>query len=151
MRVVIQRAASAQVEVEGQVVGKIGRGLVVLVAIHENDDEAAVRWMAEKIVALRVYTDADGKMNLSLADVGGALLVVSQFTLYGDCRRGRRPSYSHSADIPKAQSLYRVFCDYLKSLNCDVQEGVFQAHMQVSLVNDGPVTLIIDSPDKSKN
>lgn len=150
MRAVVQRVSSAQVKVEGQVTGSIGKGLLILVAVHESDTIKEVKWLAEKVVDLRLFTDADDKMNLSCREVGGELLVVSQFTLYGDCRRGRRPSYCHSASPEKAEPLYDAFVEQLKQSGLRVQEGVFQAHMEVSLVNDGPVTLLVDSPQVSQ-
>ena len=150
MRAVVQRVSSAQVKVEGQVTGSIGKGLLVLVAVHESDTVKEVKWLAEKVVDLRLFTDANDKMNLSCREIGGELLVVSQFTLYGDCRRGRRPSYCHSASPEKAEPLYDAFVEQLKQSGLRVQVGVFQAHMEVSLVNDGPVTLLVDSPQVSQ-
>ena len=146
MRALIQRVASAKVEVEGRVTGEIGRGLLILVAVHESDTEKDVNWLADKVVSLRLFSDDGDKMNLSCLDIGGELLVVSQFTLYGDCRRGRRPSYSHSAAPQLAEPLYQRFVERLQQSGLNVQQGVFQAHMNVSLVNDGPVTVLVDSP-----
>lgn len=146
MRAVVQRVASAQVRVGEQVTGSIGAGLLVLVAVHESDTVKEAEWLADKIVDLRLFTDTEDKMNLSCREIGGELLVVSQFTLYGDCRRGRRPSYCHSASPDKAEPLYGLFVEQLKRSGLRVQEGIFQAHMEVSLVNDGPVTLIVESP-----
>lgn len=146
MRAVVQRVASAKVEVAEQITGQIGHGLLVLIAVHEQDTEKDIQWMADKLLALRLFNDEEGKMNLSCQEIGGELLVVSQFTLYGDCRKGRRPSYSHSAPVQLAEPMYHKFVERLKTSGLKVQEGVFQAHMQVSLVNDGPVTVVVDSP-----
>ena len=148
MRVVIQRVSRAAVRVADEVVGVIGRGHLVLVAFREGDSEAEMRYMAEKIINLRLFEDDEGKMNLSLLDVAGELLVVSQFTLYGDARKGRRPSYSTSAPADKAEGLYEAFLTILRTTEVVVRAGRFQAHMEVELVNDGPVTLLLDS-DKS--
>ncbi|MDO5295132.1 MAG: D-aminoacyl-tRNA deacylase [bacterium] len=146
MRAVVQRVASAKVEVAEQITGQIGHGLLVLIAVHEQDTEKDIQWMVDKLLALRLFNDEEGKMNLSCQEIGGDLLVVSQFTLYGDCRKGRRPSYSHSAPVQLAEPMYHKFVERLKTSGLKVQEGVFQAHMQVSLVNDGPVTVVVDSP-----
>lgn len=149
MRAVIQRVLNSKVEVDNRVVGQIGPGLLVLVAVHCDDTEAEADWLANKIARLRIFSDSDGKMNLSVTDVNGQILVVSQFTLYGDCRKGLRPSYSHSASPAEASRLYAYFVERMKHSGLVVQEGQFQAHMQVSLVNDGPVTVIIDTPSKT--
>ena len=146
MRAVVQRVSSARVEVEGQVSGQIGRGLLVLVAVRQGDTSRDAAWLAEKILKLRLFGDAEGKMNLSVDEVGGEVLAVSQFTLYGDCRRGRRPSYSEAAPPETAQALYEEFVRNLVASGTHVQQGVFQAHMEVQLVNDGPVTVLVDSP-----
>lgn len=146
MRAVVQRVASAKVEVDNRITGEIGRGLLILIAVHEQDTEKDIKWMVDKLLNLRLFTDEEGKMNLSCLDIGGELLIVSQFTLYGDCRKGRRPSYSHSAPVQLAEPMYHRFVEQMKSSGLKVQEGVFQAHMQVSLVNDGPVTVLVDSP-----
>ncbi len=146
MRAVIQRVSRASVSVDGRVTGRIGRGLVVLVAAGRGDGPDQVRWMADKIPGLRIFSDDQGKMNLSLIRVDGELLVVSQFTLYGDCRKGRRPSFAGSAPPDEAEGLYRAFIDALKAQGIPVHEGVFGAMMDVDLVNDGPVTLIVDTP-----
>lgn len=146
MRAVCQRVSRASVAVDGKVVGSIGTGLLVLLAASKDDGPEQAPWMADKIAGLRVFADAQGKMNLSLVDVRGEILVVSQFTLYGDCRRGKRPSYSEAARPDKAEALYRSFIDALRAKAIPVQEGMFGAMMQVELVNDGPVTLIVDSP-----
>ncbi len=144
MRVVVQRVTRASVAVDGKVVGAIGLGLLVLVAFTEADDQADVDWMAEKIVGLRVFPDDDGKMNRSVADVRGQLLVVSQFTLYGDVSRGRRPSFIKAADPKIAVPLYEAFIEALRDRNVPVETGMFGAMMEVELVNDGPVTLVIE-------
>ena len=146
MRALVQRVSDARVEVDGGVVGKIESGLVVLLAVAADDSVSDADYLADKIINLRIFSDADGKMNLSLLDSGGAMLVVSQFTLYGDVRRGRRPSYTEAAEPEKANLLYSYFVDRLRSAGVRVETGVFQAHMQVNLTNDGPVTIIVDSP-----
>src|SRR5262252_6184309 len=146
MRALVQRVSDARVEVDGGVVGKIESGLVVLVAVAAGDSGSDADYLADKIINLRIFSDADGKMNLSLIDTGGAMLVVSQFTLYGDVRRGRRPAYTEAAEPEKAKLLYTYFVDRLKRAGVKVETGVFQAHMQVNLTNDGPVTIIVDSP-----
>jgi len=146
MRAVCQRVSRASVTVDGKVVGSIGPGLLVLLAAAKGDGAEQVRWMAEKVVGLRIFPDAQGRMNLSLTDFRGEMLVVSQFTLYGDCRKGKRPSYSEAAPPAEAEALYRTFVDGLRALGIPVQEGIFGAMMLVELVNDGPVTLIVDSP-----
>ena len=145
MRACIQRVSEAQVTVDGAITGRIGRGLAVLLGVGPNDSQAEVDWLAEKIVDLRVFEDHDGKMNRSLAEVGGAMLVVSQFTLYGDCRKGRRPSFTDAGPPELAERLYEAFVDRVRTLEIDVATGRFREHMQVSLVNDGPVTLWIDT------
>jgi D-tyrosyl-tRNA(Tyr) deacylase len=145
VRVVLQRVSRARVTVEGRVTGEIGVGLLLLVGFTAGDDEAAVEWMADKVVGLRVFSDADGKMNLSLGDVGGGLLVVSQFTLYGDTRKGRRPSFVHAAPPSVAIPLYEKFLEILAGRSgTPVQSGEFGAMMDVELVNDGPVTLVLE-------
>lgn len=147
MRAVIQRVSSAQVTVGGEVVGHIGRGFLVLLGVTGGDGEAEARLLARKIAGLRVFEDAGGKMNLALADVGGAVLAVSQFTLYADVRKGRRPSFIAAARPEQAEPLYRRFCTLLAAEGLEVQQGVFQAEMQVALVNDGPVTIWMDTAD----
>jgi len=145
LRVVLQHVSRARVEVDGRVVGEIGFGHVLLVAIGADDSEAELAWMAEKVLDLRVCRDEAGKLNRSLRDLGrGELLVVSQFTLYGDCRKGRRPSYIKSAPPETAGPMCEKFCGMLRERGFTVAEGVFGAHMHVSLVNDGPVTLILE-------
>jgi D-tyrosyl-tRNA(Tyr) deacylase len=146
MRVVIQRVKEARVEVAGVVTGAIGLGLLVLLGIARTDSEKDADYLLEKLVHLRIFPDPDGKMNLSISEAGGSLLLVSQFTLYGDCRKGRRPSFDQAALPPMAENLYKYFTNRARKTGIAVETGVFQAFMQVSLVNDGPVTLICDSP-----
>lgn len=142
---VLQRVSSASVAIEGRVSGSIGTGLLLLVGFTEGDTENDLRWMAEKVVGLRVFNDSDGRMNLSLEDVGGRLLVVSQFTLYGDTRKGRRPSFVHAADPVEAMPLYERFLALLaERVSDEVATGRFGATMEVELVNDGPVTLVLE-------
>ena len=145
MRAVVQRVSRAEVRVEGRVVGRIGAGLVVLVGIAREDTREAGRWLAEKIVNLRVFDDAEGRMNRSMLEAGGAVLCVSQFTLYGDCRKGRRPSYDRAASPEAALPLYEAFVAALRAFGIAVETGEFRAMMEVELVNDGPVTLLLDS------
>ncbi|MDK2885656.1 MAG: D-aminoacyl-tRNA deacylase [Thermosipho sp. (in: thermotogales)] len=145
MRAVVQRVNYASVEVNGEIIGKINKGLLVLLGVGKDDTEKDTEYLVEKILNLRIFDDKDGKMNLSLLDIKGELLVVSQFTLYGDCRRGRRPSYSDSAHPEKAENLYNLFVDYSKKFGIKVETGKFGAYMKVSLENDGPVTLLLDS------
>jgi D-tyrosyl-tRNA(Tyr) deacylase len=145
MRAVIQRVSSARVSVDGQVVGEIGRGLVVLVAVGRDDEDTVPATMAAKIAKLRIFDDEQGKMNLSLGEVGGAVLAVSQFTLYGDTHGQRRPSFLGAASAEQGRAGYAKFVQELRGLGVRVETGVFQAHMAVELVNDGPVTILIDS------
>ena len=145
MRAVVQRVTRAEVRVDGSSVGRIEAGLVVLVAVAKEDTPEAGRYLAEKIVNLRVFADAEGRMNRSLLETGGAILCVSQFTLYGDCRKGRRPSYDRAAAPESARQLYELFVEQLRSFGVHAETGRFQAMMEVELVNDGPVTLILDS------
>lgn len=145
MRAVIQRVSQARVTVDGRVTGEIGKGLVALVAVGRNDAPETAASMAEKIVRLRVFDDPQGKMNLSLLDIGGAVLAVSQFTLYGDARGQRRPSFIQAAPPDQGKLGYERFLEALKSLGIPMGEGVFQAHMQLELTNDGPVTILLDS------
>jgi D-aminoacyl-tRNA deacylase len=144
MRVLVQRVARASVAVAGQVIGAIDHGLLLLVGFTHTDAEADVLWMADKVIGLRIFTDADEKMNLSLAEVGGALLVVSQFTLYGDARKGRRPSFVDAARPEIAVPLYEQFVGVLRARGVTVATGEFGAMMDVSLVNSGPVTLWLE-------
>ena len=141
----IQRVTEASVTVGSVVVGQIQRGFLVLLGVAEDDTQEEVIWTAGKIAGLRVFEDADGKMNLALADVGGSVLLVSQFTLYGDCRKGRRPSFIEAARPEKANALYKSVAAELKGLGFRVETGTFQAQMEVRLLNDGPVTLLLDS------
>lgn len=145
MRAVVQRVAGSSVVVDGRTVGKIGRGLLVLLGVDATDTEADAVSVAEKVFGLRCFNDADGKFNLSLQDVGGSVLAISQFTLLGDCRKGRRPSFVDAARPEQAVPLYERFLDHLRRLGVHVEMGVFGAHMDVHLINDGPVTLLIDS------
>ncbi|HYK90062.1 MAG TPA: D-aminoacyl-tRNA deacylase [Acidobacteriota bacterium] len=146
MRAVLQRVADASVSVDGAVVGRIGRGILALIAISRLDSREDLEWMAKKIVELRIFDDSEGKLNLSLQDTGGQLLVVSQFTLYGDCGKGRRPSYSDAAPPAAAEQLYNQFIEIIRRRIPDVQTGQFKAMMDVTITNSGPVTLILDSP-----
>lgn len=146
MRAVIQRVSRASVTVGGTVVGSVGKGFLLLLGVTHGDDETDVNWLAEKVVHLRLFEDAEGKLNRSLLDEGGEILVVSQFTLYGDCRKGRRPSFVAAAEPERARKLYEDFVGRLRALGPPVATGVFQAHMNVELVNDGPVTLVVDTP-----
>ncbi|WZL71530.1 D-aminoacyl-tRNA deacylase [Clostridiaceae bacterium 35-E11] len=145
MRAVVQRVSSANVVVDHKVVGDIDKGFLVLLGIEEQDEIQDLEYMVEKIVNLRVFEDENGKMNLSLLNIEGELLVVSQFTLLGDCRKGRRPSFVNAANPLKANDLYLEFVEKCKSHGIKVQTGVFQADMKVNLCNDGPVTMLIDS------
>jgi len=149
MRAVVQRVTSARVEVEGSVSGEIGAGLLILLGVSKTDKAADSSFLSDKILNLRIFPDEAGKMNRSLLDTGGALLVVSQFTLYGDCRKGRRPSFDSAAGAEQARALYEQFVADARRTGVRVETGVFQAHMVVALVNDGPVTLIIDSPSQN--
>jgi D-tyrosyl-tRNA(Tyr) deacylase len=145
MRAAIQRVSHARVKVGGEVAGEIGAGFVVLLGVAKTDDAAAARQLAERIHGLRLFNDADQKMNRSLAEIGGAVLAVSQFTLYGDCRKGRRPSFDRAAPAEQARNLYEEFVSALRALGAQVETGVFQAMMEVELVNDGPVTVLVDT------
>ena len=146
MRAVVQRVAEAAVHVGGEAVGQIGKGLLVLVAAHQRDTPAGAAWMAEKLAHLRIFEDGAGKMNLALQDVGGEALVISQFTLYGDARKGRRPNFMAAAPPEMAAPLVERVAQGLRSYGIRTATGRFGAHMHVSLVNDGPVTLILESP-----
>lgn len=145
MRIVAQRVSRAQVTIDGEVVGAIGPGLLLLLGIRESDDSSAIDYLVEKVVHLRIFPDEEGKMNRSVLDVGGGVLVVSQFTLYGDCRKGRRPSFVGAAPPALAIPRYEEFVAKVRARGIDVQTGRFGAMMEVELVNDGPVTLILDS------
>lgn len=145
MRAVIQRVSESHVSVAGQEVGRIGPGLMILLGVEDGDTEADVAYMADKVVNLRIFEDAEEKMNLSIQDVGGALLVVSQFTLLGDARKGRRPSFSNAARPEEANCLYELFVAQCQRTGLTVETGQFQQHMVVRIDNDGPVTLLLDS------
>src|SRR5262245_60878047 len=145
MRAVIQRVSRARVTVNGDITGEIGQGLLVLLGVASGDDEAAAEYLAEKIVGLRIFEDDAGKMNLSVAEVNGALLVVSQFTLYGDARKGKRPSFDRAARPEEANRLYEYFVARVRAAGIRCETGRFQAMMDVELVNDGPVTILLDS------
>lgn len=145
MRAVIQRVTESVVRVDGKTVGAIGRGLMVLLGVFRGDSRREADYLADKIVNLRIFEDPDGRMNQSLLEIGGEMLVVSQFTLLGDCRKGRRPSFTDAAPPETANALYEYFIEISKQKGISVQTGEFGAMMKVSLVNDGPVTLIVDS------
>jgi D-aminoacyl-tRNA deacylase len=144
MKAVIQRVREAWVEVEGQRVAQIGSGALVLLGIASGDTREKCSWLSAKIFDLRFFDDLQGKLNLSLQEIGGELLIVSQFTLLGDCRKGRRPSYSNAASAEEARSLYEYFVACCRKSPIPVKAGIFQAHMQVGLINDGPVTLLLE-------
>jgi len=145
LRAVIQRVSSAKVSVDGEVVSSISGGLLVLLGVAKDDAEADARYLADKTINLRIFEDDAGKMNLSVADTKGEILVVSQFTLCGDCRKGRRPSFSDAAGPAKAEALYEVYVSALADMGLKPKTGVFQAYMDVELINDGPVTILLDS------
>lgn len=145
MKVVVQRVSRASVKVDNKITGKIEKGLLLLVGIHPDDTRKELEWMCRKIEKLRIFEDEEGKMNLSVKDVGGSLLVVSQFTLYGNVRKGTRPSFVEAAKPEKAEPMYEEMVDYFKEqTNLKVQTGIFGAMMDVALVNDGPVTIILE-------
>lgn len=145
MRAVVQRVSQAEVRVNDRITGTIDGGLLVLLGVHRDDSGKDVAWMAEKLVHLRIFEDAEGLMNNSLLDIGGAMLIVSQFTILGDCRKGRRPSWSSAAPPEKANALYQQLVSAVKQFGIKTATGKFQAMMDVNLTNDGPVTLILDS------
>lgn len=145
MRAVVQRVSAASVVIEDKAVAEIGRGLMVLLGVAEDDTASDAQYLAEKIANLRVFMDDEGKMNLSVAEIGGSVLVVSNFTLLGDCRKGRRPGFSHAAPPEAAEKLYQEFADNLATFGLPVKTGVFKAYMTVNINNDGPVTLLLDS------
>ncbi len=145
MRAVVQRVSRAAVRVDGETTGEIGLGLLALLGVGQGDSEPDASYLADKIAGLRIFEDANGKMNLSVGDVGGGVLVVSQFTLYGDVRKGRRPSFDAASRPDEADRLYQRFCALLRAKGLTVQTGVFQAMMDVELINQGPVTILLDS------
>src|SRR5262245_14188175 len=145
MRAVLQRVSRARVTIAGEIADEIGPGLLVLLGVTHDDTAEQAKWLAEKIAGLRIFNDSDGKMNRDVSEIGGGVLVVSQFTLYGDCRKGRRPSFVDAAPPEIAIPLYEAFINALKALGIPTATGRFGAMMQVELVNDGPVTLIVDS------
>ena len=148
MRVVLQRVREGSVEVEGKIVGRIGKGLVLLVGATVGDGEKEVVYLADKCANLRIFKDQEGKMNLSVLEVGGETLVITQFTLYGDTKKGRRPSFTEAMEPKEAEKLYLMFIDYLKEKGLRVEQGIFGAKMLVKIFNDGPVTFILDSKEK---
>ncbi len=145
MRAVIQRVSRASVSVDGNITGKTDNGLLVFLGVGSADTEKDIKYTADKIMGLRIFSDADDKMNLSVTDVGGGILVVSQFTLYGDCRKGRRPNFTSSMEPTGAKEMYERFIAYLEERGMKVQHGEFGADMKVELINDGPVTILLDS------
>ncbi len=151
MRIVVQRVKQASVSVNGDTVGEIGHGLLVFLGIAREDGRSQADYLLKKLTELRIFPDGAGKMNLSVKEAGGALLVVSQFTLYADCRRGRRPGFDRAAPPDQARELSSYFVQESARSGIETAAGVFQAHMEVRLINDGPVTIIIDSPDPSAN
>ena len=146
MRALLQRVSQAAVRVDGQIIGQIENGLLIFLGITHDDNEQALHFVAEKCVHLRIFEDEQGKMNRSLRDINGQALVVSQFTLYGDTKKGRRPGFSQAATPEMANALYEQFVAYLKNLGIDTQTGQFGAHMHIEIHNDGPVTLMIENP-----
>jgi D-tyrosyl-tRNA(Tyr) deacylase len=148
LRVVLQRVRDASVEVEGKIVGQIGKGMVLLLGATIGDSEKEVVYLADKCANLRIFEDAQGKMNFSVQEIGGEILVISQFTLYGDTRKGRRPSFTEAMEPKEAERLYLMFIDYLKEKGLRVEQGVFGAKMLVKIFNDGPVTFVLDSKEK---
>lgn len=145
MRAVIQRVTSAGVKVDGNTIGKIGHGLLIFLGVGDGDTETDLKYIADKAMGLRIFSDENDKMNLNVSDIGGEILVISQFTLYGDCRKGRRPNFTASMEPVKANELYERFIGYLRENGMTVQHGEFGADMKVELLNDGPVTILLDS------
>ena len=150
MRAVVQRVSSASVSIDNEVVSRVGAGLVVLAAVGRDDTDADADYIVEKTVHLRVFPDADGRFDRSVLDMGGSLLVVSQFTLYGDVRRGRRPSFTEAAPPAEAEDRFAALVERFRATSVPVETGQFQAMMDVALVNDGPVTLVLDSADRHR-
>jgi len=148
VRAVIQRVSAASVVVGSQTVASVGEGLLVLLGVANGDADRDAEWLAEKVAGLRIFEDEAGKLNLSVQEIRGSVLVVSQFTLLADCRRGRRPSFTDAAPPPEADRLYQVFASALRRTGLPVATGVFQAHMEVHLVNDGPVTVMLDTRER---
>ena len=147
MRLVVQRVDNASVTIENELFSSIGQGYLILFGAEKGDTKQQADWLAEKIAHLRVFEDENGKMNLSLSDVGGSVLIISQFTLYGDCEKGRRPSFTNAGDPKRANELYQYFSKQFEKYNIPVQNGIFQADMKVEILNDGPVTFIIEAPN----
>ena len=147
MRLIVQLVKESSCTIDGRITGAINKGFMVLVGFGPDDNEEIARKMAEKLVKLRIFGDNEGKMNLALKDVDGAILSISQFTLYADCKKGNRPSFSGAMEPNKAKELYLYFNEYLRSLGYQVEEGIFGADMKIALVNDGPVTIILDSKE----
>lgn len=145
MRAVIQRVSRAEVAVDGKTIGKIGAGLLVFLGAGDGDGDADVKYIADKTVGLRIFSDENGKMNLSVKDIGGEILVISQFTLYGDCRKGRRPSFTSAMEPTAAEKMYEEFINRIESEGIKTEHGSFGADMKVELLNDGPVTMLLDS------
>jgi D-tyrosyl-tRNA(Tyr) deacylase len=150
MRALVQRVSQAEVKVEGKIISSIGPGLLVLLGVKEGDGEADAAYLADKVAGLRIFEDDARKMNLSVEQLGRAIMVVSQFTLYGDCRKGRRPSFTEAAPPEKAEALYLAFAEALRERGLKVATGLFGAHMQVTLTNNGPVTILLDSDQRSR-
>jgi D-tyrosyl-tRNA(Tyr) deacylase len=151
MRALLQRVSRANVRVDDQVTANIGAGLLVFLGVHRDDSERDAEWLAQKVLQLRIFEDDIGRMNRNVKDAGGSILIVSQFTLYGEARKGNRPSFSEAAGAGKAEKLYELFVRYCRDSGLPLQTGKFRAHMQVELLNDGPVTLLCESAPTSKN
>ncbi len=151
MRAVIQRVKKASVKVNGELISQISQGLLIFLGVGREDKEEDIKILADKIADLRIFSDENGKMNLNIGDINGSILVVSQFTLFADCRRGKRPDFTAAAEKEKALDYYKKFVEYLKNKIEKVEEGIFQAHMEVELTNDGPVTIILDTEDLKKS
>lgn len=145
MRAVIQRVTEASVKVDGKITGEIGKGILIFLGVGEGDTEKDLKYIADKTIGLRIFTDENDKMNLSVQDIGGEILVVSQFTLYGDCRKGKRPSFSSSMEPVAAKRMYEAFIEYVSEQGIRTAHGIFGADMKVELLNDGPVTILLDS------